>query len=135
MAVQRSERRRAARDDDPERRGRRSEPRAYVFLPASAEAISGHRPVQLLDVSRAGAKLQGAELPDPGKDVILRCGDVDTFATIAWAEGEQRGVTFDEPLSVAELMNLRDLGFAVAQANLTPDDIVAASDWLNGIAR
>ena len=106
-----------------------------MLLPASAEAISGHRPVQLLDVSRTGAKLEGRDLPLVGKDVILRCGDVDSFGTVAWAEGPRCGITFDEQISLSELIHLRDLGFAVAQANLTPEEMEAASDWKNGIAR
>jgi len=35
--------------------GRRAQPRAYLLLPASTEALSGNRHVTLLDVSRTGA--------------------------------------------------------------------------------
>ena len=130
-----ADRRKAARADDPELRGRRSERRAYLLLPASAEALSGHRSVKLLDVSRSGARLEGRDLPVVGKDVILRCGGVDTFGTIAWAADEQCGMQFDEPIGVQELVELRALSAASARSPLSSDEQQGVHDWMNGLAR
>ena len=119
-----------ARKEDPELRGRRSEPRAYIVLPASAEALSGHRQVRLVDVSRTGAQLEGSGLPDVGKDIVFKCAGLDTFATITWADSDRRGVQFDEPISVRDLIELRRLA-----ETIDPDEAEAAADWANGIAR
>jgi hypothetical protein len=135
MAAAPSERRSAPRQDDPERRGRRSDPRAYILFGASVEALNGKTPIVLLDVSRSGARLEGAGLPEVGKDIILQCGAIDTFGTIVWAAGKRRGMHFDEPLSTQELVALRDVAVAAEQAGMTPDEERAAADWMNGLAR
>jgi hypothetical protein len=135
MKVTRSDRRKSARDDDPERRGRRSEPRAYVLLPASAHGHSGSRYVRLLDVSRTGAQLEGVDLPKEGRDIVLRCSHLDTFGTIVWVKADRCGIAFDEPIGLRELAQLRDLGFAIEQSKLTADEIQAAADWMSGLAR
>ena len=135
MAVKKAERRKSARDDDPERRGRRSDPRAYVLLPALAEALSGRRNVRLLDLSRSGAKLEGADLPSVGKDIVLRCAGLDTFGTIVWAEAEQCGISFDEQIRLRDLVRLRDVAFAIDESDFTAEEIEAAADWKNGLAR
>lgn len=135
MTATRSDRRQSAREDDPERRGRRGEPRAYVLLPASAHAHSGRRYVRLIDVSRSGAQLEGSDLPKVGRDIVLRCTAVDTFGTVMWSEDGRCGLEFDEPISLRELMQLRQLSVAIEQSKMTLEEIQAASDWVNGVAR
>ncbi|MFL6752605.1 MAG: PilZ domain-containing protein [Sphingomicrobium sp.] len=135
MAAVQSERRRAPRDDDPERRGRRADPRAYILFAGLVEALNGHVPITLLDVSRKGARLEGERLPPVGKEIILRCGGIDTFGTIAWAAGDRRGMQFDEPISASELVALRDIAVAAEQSGMSPDEQQAAADWRNGFAR
>ena len=130
-----SERRSAPRPDDPELRGRRSEPRACLVLPASAEALSGHLKATLLDVSRTGASLEGPRLPEVGKDIILRCGGIDTFGTIAWADSGRCGIQFDEPISIKDLVALRALSEAARRSKFDPDEVQAAADWASGLAR
>ena len=135
MAAKNAERRKTAREDDPERRGRRAEPRAYVLLPAMAEALSGHRHVRVVDVSRTGAKLEGSSLPSVGKDILLVCAGLDTFGTVVWEEAGRCGLAFDEPISLRDLARLRDVAFAIERSDLTADEIEAAADWTNGLAR
>lgn len=135
MTARPIERRKAPRKDDPELRGRRSEPRAYLLLPASAEALSGHLRVYVLDISRTGARLEGASLPDVGRDLILRCGGIDMFGTIAWAASGRCGFQFDEPISVQNLIELRALYTAEQTSPLTAEERQAAADWVNGLAR
>ena len=129
------ERRNGPRDDDPELRGRRSEPRAYVVVPASAEALTGRRQVKILDVSRAGARLEGTDLPGVRKDIILKCGGMDTFGTIAWSTGGRCGIQFDEPISGGDLLALRKLSADIEKSDMTPEERQAAADWANGLAR
>ena len=135
MAAAQSDRRNAPRNDDPELRGRRSEPRAYILLPASFEALSGSASVDLLDVSRTGARLEGADLPATGKDIILRCGAIDTLGTVAWNIGGRCGVHFDEPISGQDLIALRTIAVAAERSGMTPEELQATEDWANGLAR
>ena len=129
------ERRTQPRADDPELRGRRSEPRAYVVLPASAEALSGRRQVRLLDVSRSGARLEGDDLPEAGKDIILKCGAIDTLGTIVWTASGRCGVRFDEAIPLRYLPVLRALAEKIDQSPMTPEEREAAADWVSGLAR
>ena len=135
MAAAQPDRRNAPRIDDPELRGRRAEPRAYLIWPASVEALNGRNSVNLLDVSRTGARLEGTDLPEVGKDIILKCEAIDTFGTVAWNIGGRCGVEFDEPLSRQELITLRNVAVAAERAGMTPEEMQATADWVNGLAR
>ena len=135
MAAGQSERRNRPRGDDPELRGRRDQPRAHLLLAASVEALSGRNSVNLLDVSRTGARLEGVELPAVGKDIVLRCGEIDTFGTVVWSSGGQCGLQFDEPISGSELIELRNAAMAAEQSGLTPEELQAKADWASGVAR
>lgn len=129
------DRRKAARGNDPELRGRRSEPRAYLVLPASTEALSGHRQVTLLDVSRTGARLQGRNLPEVGKEIVLKCGGVEAFGCVAWAVSERCGLHFEEPIGGRDLVALRALATQTDEAQMTYAERQAAADWASGLAR
>ena len=135
MAAVRPDRRKAPRNDDPELRGRRTEPRAYILWPASVEALSGRNGVSLLDVSRTGARLEGAALPEVGKDIILRCEAIDTLGTVVWAICGRCGVQFDEPIGGQDLVALREIAVAAERSGITPEERQATEDWLNGLAR
>lgn len=135
MASARADRRNAPRKDDPELRGRRAEPRADIQVPASVEAIGGSNSVSLLDVSRTGARLEAAHLPAAGKDVVLRCGAIDTFGTVVWNVSGRCGVHFDEPIGGQELMALRAVAVAVERSGMTAEELQATADWANGLAR
>jgi hypothetical protein len=130
-----TDRRRAARSNEPQPSGRRAELRAPVRLLVSLESLDGTRRVSLLEVSLSGARLEGAPLPPVGKDVVLTCGTVEAFGTIAWAAGERCGVHFDEPISIPELVALRRVAVAAKHAGMTPEEYEAATDWQTGLAR
>jgi hypothetical protein len=135
MATVQSDRRNAPRRDDPQSRGRRARPRAPILLSGSVDAIAGRRRVSLLEVSLEGARLDGADLPAAGRDVVLVCGPVDAFGTVIWATSDRRGVRFDRPISTRELLALRDASVSAEQAGITPDELQAMADWANGLAR
>jgi len=135
MTNARAERRKAPRTDDPELRGRRAEPRAYILLPAATEALSGHGRANLLDVSRIGARLEGPGLPETGKDIVLKCGATEAFGSVAWAVSGRCGIHFDEPIGGRDLVALRALAAAADQSEMTQQEREAAADWANGLAR
>ena len=135
MASVQSERRNAPRRNDPQLRGRRAQPRAPILLSGSVDAIAGRKRVSLLEVSLEGARLEGTDLPAAGRDVVLKCGPVDAFGAVIWATSTRRGVQFDRPISMQELLALRDASVSAEQAGITPDELQAIADWTNGLAR
>jgi hypothetical protein len=135
MATVQSDRRNAPRRDDPQLRGRRAQPRAPILLSGSVDAIAGRKRVSLLEVSLEGARLEGADLPAVGRDVVLVCGPVDAFGTVIWATSHRRGIQFDRPISTHELLALQDASVSAEEAGVTPDELQAMADWANGLAR
>ena len=135
MAAAQSDRRNAPRNDDPELRGRRNEPRAYILLPAAVEDLSGRNSVRLLDVSRTGARLEAAALPAEGKEIILKCGVIDTLGTVVWNISGRCGVHFDEPLRGQDLIALRAFAVAAERSGMTPEELQATAAWASGLAR
>ena len=131
----RSERRSAPRPGDPELRGRRTEPRARIRLKVMTDAIAGRGSAVLLDLSCAGAQLEGAALPQPGKDVLIVLDSLDVFGTVLWREGDRCGVLFEEPISRADLAELRRCAGETPRSRFTDEEIEAAADWVNGLAR
>jgi hypothetical protein len=104
-------------------------------LPATIDALSGLQHTSLLDISRDGACLAGEALPPVGKEVILRCGVVDAFGTVVWADGDHRGVLFDQPISARDLVAMRQVAVGAELSGITHDERQAAADWMNGLAR
>lgn len=131
----RSERRSTPRPDDPELRGRRVEPRAQIRLKAMTDAIAGRGSAVLIDLSCAGAQLEGSALPQAGKDVLITLDSIEVFGTVLWREGDRCGVLFEEPISRAELAELRRCAGATPRSRFTDEEIEAAADWVNGLAR
>ena len=86
-------------------------------------------------MSLDGARLEGSDLPAPGREVVLKCGPVDAFGTVIWATSNRRGVRFDEPIGTRELFALRDASVSVELSGATPDELQAMADWANGLAR
>ena len=131
----RSERRQSARKEDPELRGRRSEPRAVIGLRTCTEMLSGRREATLMNLSAAGAQLTGDVLPALGKDVLVTCGPIEVFGTVVWSEAKRCGILFDEPITPKMVAELRRTAAAADHSSVSEDEIRAAEDWLNGLAR
>jgi hypothetical protein len=80
----------------------RRSPRTNLFLSAIAEVGGRATDVRIRNVSETGALIEGAGLPDAGGRLVLRRGDLQIGAEIAWAAGNKRGVKFDGPVQTAE---------------------------------
>jgi hypothetical protein len=85
-------------DDD-----QRQRPRYRVLLSATLVTTADEQPVKLRDLSASGALIEGATLPAPGTDILIRRGGMELFATIAWRDGTRAGVEFDRPISDTQL--------------------------------
>jgi hypothetical protein len=79
--------------------------------------------------------VQGRELPGVGRDIVLRCGDLEAFGKTTWAASDRCGIHFYEPIAGSHLLKLRELSDAIEGSSMTPEEIQAAADWANGLAR
>ncbi len=82
---------------------RRQWPRQLMILSARLCTVTRDYPVRIRDLSSGGARIEGAELPAIGTDVMLKRGEADVFGEIAWISGNQAGVEFEEELDSAAL--------------------------------
>ncbi len=76
--------------------------RTNLMLAATAESSVGYSAVRIRNLSETGALIEGSGLPGAGSSLILKRGDLQVAATIAWAGGERRGIRFDSPTPVQE---------------------------------
>jgi hypothetical protein len=82
--------------------GRRRVTRRQVAILGSAMTLEGSKSVVVEDLAPTGAKLVGRHLPPPGKEILLRTGDLAVLGRVAWANHDHRGVIFQDPLERAE---------------------------------
>lgn len=92
---------------------RRIYPRVPVALPAFLQANGDRHPVQILDLSPGGAKLDcPASLP-VGTAVTLDCGTLGRSAVVRWQSAGVIGVCFDSELDAREAAALIDRSRAI----------------------
>jgi len=78
--------------------GRRRANRRPVTMLGTAVSMDRSTSVIVEDLAPSGARLIGRGLPPPGKEILLRAGEVDAFGRVMWAEDDCRGVEFEGPL-------------------------------------
>ena len=91
--------------------------------------------VDLLDLSTSGARLRGRDLPAPGEEVIVLLGRLEAFGSVVWRDEGQCGISFDVPLSENAQSVVESERGPSSLVTISRDDILAASDWHNGLAR
>ena len=78
--------------------------RTHMFVAALLIAPTGSGPVQIRNMSRGGALIEGAMLPDRDASVTLRRGSLEMAATIMWKSGRKAGLAFKGAVEVAAWM-------------------------------
>lgn len=113
--------------------GRRAAPRTDAPLIAVITTLTESHSVLVVDVSATGVRLSGTELPKMGTDLVVTIAEVRAFGTVAWSEHGECGMTFDVPLSNADVERLK---LRVSTARGLPPEIKAAFDnWVIGCGR
>lgn len=94
---------------------RRLHPRVSVALPAFL-ILGGRRyPVQIVDLSSGGAKLDcGSALVVAGAVVTLNWGGASGQGTIRWREGRMAGISFSAELDARDVADLARRSEALA---------------------
>jgi hypothetical protein len=93
----------------PSKIGRRSAPRLRLSLPGQLVAVERVHRCILLNLSRSGAQVAILDSLRVGEGAILRCGAIDTFAVVTRSEFGLNALEFDEPLSDAQVLDIRHL--------------------------
>jgi len=75
---------------------RRGAVRRRVELAGSAMTIQGSRSIIVHDLCAGGAKVIGRRLPEPGEQVLVRTSELVALGRVGWAQGDERGVAFEE---------------------------------------
>lgn len=77
---------------------RRQWPRQLMILPARLIGVTSEWAVRIRDLSPGGARIEAANLPEIGTDVLLKRGNEEVFGCIAWISGNHAGIEFEMPL-------------------------------------
>lgn len=89
---------------------RRRMERVPLDLLGRMQTLHGTRTVRLHDLSRFGARVEGA--PDSihvGSEMILKCHQLDVFATVQWVRADRCGIRFDAPIIDASIDALQTM--------------------------
>ncbi len=81
-------------------------PRAKAARPASLASASKRYLLTLVDVSRTGARLSGADIPEEGEELLFRAMDVEEFATVVWTSADECAVEFATAIAATEVQRL-----------------------------
>ena len=87
---------------------RRRMERVPLDLLGRMQTLHGTRTVRLHDLSRFGSLVEGApESIHVGSEMILKCHQLDVFATVQWVRGDRCGIRFDSPITDAGIEALQ----------------------------
>ena len=89
------------------RERQRSMPRARANRHASLASAEKRYFLTLVDVSRTGARLNGAEIPEEGEDVLFRAADVEMLATVVRSAETECAIDFATPIAAPEVQRLQ----------------------------
>jgi hypothetical protein len=115
--------------------GSRRATRQDMLIPTAMMTMTDSRSVDLLDLSKSGARIRGTHLPSPGQEVILLIARLEAFATVIWRDEDECGVHFDIALSDRALATVESERGQSTPSGSSSDAILASADWENGLAR
>ena len=78
--------------------------RSNVLMAASLELSGTSLPVKLRNLSAEGALVEGDKLPVEGTAILFRKGDLSTAGIVAWVNGRQVGINFEQKLNPEQLL-------------------------------
>ena len=87
---------------------RRRAERVPLTLLGRMQTLHGTRTVRLHNLSRGGTMVEGAPPGiKVGSETILKCHELDVFATVLWVSGDRCGIRFDAPVHDAGVLALQ----------------------------
>jgi hypothetical protein len=101
-------------------------PRRRMAFNGTFETVIGRGGVAVRNISCTGAMIEGEDMPQPGRDIILRAAGMEFFGTVMWTEGRRCGVRFDEPLDMTEVLELH----RITPQQVRSEELEAAARWM-----
>jgi hypothetical protein len=83
----------------------RQQTRTHLFVAATLYAEAGSTPVNIRNMSRSGALVEGSFLPDAGEKIRLKRGQLEATGWIAWRVERKAGIRLDAAVHVADWMS------------------------------
>ncbi len=111
--------------------GRRSAPRLRLSLPARFVAVERTHQCILLNISRSGAQIAILDAIREGESGFLHCGSLEAFAVVTRSEFSLNGLEFDEEISDAEVLDIRQY-YENFEERERRQLIETARKWVNG---
>jgi len=115
--------------------GGRKSVREEMMIRAAMMTLTDTVNIDLLDLSRSGARVRGPDLPAPGQEVVLLLGRLEAFGSVIWRDEDQCGVHFDVALSEHAVAVVESERGPSSLTALNGEAALAANDWQNGLAR
>ncbi|MEN7535718.1 PilZ domain-containing protein [Aurantiacibacter flavus] len=112
--------------------GRRRDSRLRLSVPGRLITLTGTHKVTLCDISQSGAKLVVPDDVQKGNDGVLEWLDYEAFGMIVWADKDQAGMAFDEPLPEPVLLATREKFDHRAYKTHDEEAREQAEDWYRG---
>ncbi|MFN3991188.1 MAG: hypothetical protein ACK4IS_13125 [Erythrobacter sp.] len=115
----------------PPKIGRRGAARLRLSLPGQLVAVERVHRCILLNLSRTGAQVAILDALREGEGAILKCGVINHFAVVTRSEFGLNALAFDEPLSDAQVIEIRQYyeNFEERERRAL---IETARKWVNG---
>lgn len=113
--------------------GRRSAPRETSPLIAVFTTVTSSHSAALIDISKTGARLRGAELPAEDQEVLLSHENVRAFGIVRWVHEDECGIEFDPELDEEDVETLHQR--IMSAKGYQPGFKAAMEDWKSGMAR
>lgn len=118
-------------NDAPIQTGTPRSPRRKVVFSGTIETMANKVAVAVKNVSCTGAMVEGEDLPPQGRDVILHMEGLELFCSVVWADGDRRGLHFDEELPQAQVLELH----RITPEEVRSAELKAAAEWYNSQTR
>ena len=74
-------------------------------MAATLYSDAGSAPVRIRNMSQSGALIEASAVPDPGAEVILKRGSLQTGGYIAWKVKGKAGIAFSTRVSVGDWLS------------------------------
>ena len=85
------------------------QPRRRVALSGRLETLSDRHALSVKNLSCKGALVEGEDLPDVGREGVLVANRLDCYCRVVWADGDRRGLEFDEPIEMSLVLELHNI--------------------------
>jgi hypothetical protein len=77
------------------------------------------------NISCTGMMIEGDNVPEPGRDLVIKAAGLEFFGTVIWSDGLRCGIRFDEPLQPAQVLELH----RISPERVRCEEINAAAEW------